>query len=183
MAAFKKKKSHNISLFACCHAPPTALSPYLPWFGRSSPSVRPLRVTDSPFPLREDGDVTNGHVDKAADEFIKKFYKNLNQQKKMIENSSGLSPLRIALDLLFINLLNSFFTCNASSSMAAVNDLNLLAETKMLFINQVRKEIKHLETNKPIYTNRKIPGISAIVSELFPVIVYQTLNRVFGGDR
>ncbi|KAF2586129.1 hypothetical protein F2Q70_00037175 [Brassica cretica] len=65
----------------------TALSPYLPGFGRSSPSVRPLRVTDSPFPLREDGDVTNGHVDKAADEFIKKFYKNLNQQKKMIEFS------------------------------------------------------------------------------------------------
>ncbi|KAG7577467.1 hypothetical protein ISN45_Aa03g017440 [Arabidopsis thaliana x Arabidopsis arenosa] len=65
----------------------TALSPYLPVFGRSTPSVRPLRVTDSPFPLREDGDVSNGHVDKAADEFIKKFYKNLNQQKKMIESS------------------------------------------------------------------------------------------------
>ncbi|CAH2053553.1 unnamed protein product [Thlaspi arvense] len=65
----------------------TALSPYLPGFGRSTPLVRPLRVTDSPFPLREDGDVTNGHVDKAAEEFIKKFYKNLNQQKKMIEFS------------------------------------------------------------------------------------------------
>ncbi|KAG7582172.1 hypothetical protein ISN44_As08g017840 [Arabidopsis suecica] len=65
----------------------TALSPYLPVFGRSTPSVRPLRVTDSPFPLREDGDVSNGHVDKAADEFIKKFYKNLYQQKKMIESS------------------------------------------------------------------------------------------------
>ncbi|CAG7882654.1 uncharacterized protein LOC103859663 [Brassica rapa] len=65
----------------------TALSPYLPAFGRSSPSVRPLRVTDSPFPIGEDGDVANGHVDKAADEFIKKFYKNLNQQKKMIEFS------------------------------------------------------------------------------------------------
>ncbi|CAN8259117.1 unnamed protein product [Cochlearia groenlandica] len=110
IAAFKKK-SHHISLFACGHAPPTleddisaskavlellngvkdhdhgsdspaltALSPYLPL-------VRGLRVTDSPFPLREDGDVTNGHVDKAADEFIKKFYKNLNLQKKMIEFS------------------------------------------------------------------------------------------------
>ncbi|CAN7011128.1 unnamed protein product [Brassica rapa subsp. trilocularis] len=122
MAAFKKK-SHNISLFACGNAPPTmdddtsasravlellnglggqergsntpalsvealtALSPYLPAFGRSSPSVRPLRVTDSPFPIGEDGAVANGHVDKAADEFIKKFYKNLNQQKKMIEFS------------------------------------------------------------------------------------------------
>ncbi|KAF8083302.1 hypothetical protein N665_0783s0012 [Sinapis alba] len=113
-----KKKSHNISLFACGHAPPTLeddtsasravlellsgggnqesggntpaltlLSPYLHGFGRSSLPVRALRVTDSPFPLREDGDVTNGHVDKAADEFIKKFYKNLNQQKKRIEFS------------------------------------------------------------------------------------------------
>ncbi|CAH8388386.1 unnamed protein product [Eruca vesicaria subsp. sativa] len=118
MSAFKKKKSHNISLFACGHTPPTldddtsasravlellsgggnqenggntpvltALSPYLHGFGWRSPSVRPLRVTDSPFPLREDGDVANGHVDKAADEFIKKFYKNLNHQKKMIEFS------------------------------------------------------------------------------------------------
>ncbi|XP_010535184.1 PREDICTED: uncharacterized protein LOC104810538 [Tarenaya hassleriana] len=61
----------------------TALSPYLPGFGRT-PLVRPLRVTDSPFPLPEEADVGNGHVDKAADEFIKKFYKNLKQQK-MIE--------------------------------------------------------------------------------------------------
>ncbi|CAN8288234.1 unnamed protein product [Cochlearia groenlandica] len=62
-----------------------ALSPYFPGFGRT-PLVRPLRVTDSPFPLTpENGDVANGHVDKAADDFIKKFYKNLNQQKKMIE--------------------------------------------------------------------------------------------------
>ncbi|EFH55959.1 hypothetical protein ARALYDRAFT_902940 [Arabidopsis lyrata subsp. lyrata] len=67
----------------------TALSTYLPGFGRSNPSVRPLRVTDSPFPLREDCDVANGYVDKAADEFVKKFYKNLNQQKKMIESSTN----------------------------------------------------------------------------------------------
>ncbi|KAL1199466.1 hypothetical protein V5N11_022991 [Cardamine amara subsp. amara] len=59
----------------------TALSPYLPGFGRSTtPFVRPLRVTDSPFPLREDDYEANGHVDKAADEFIKKFYKNLNSK-------------------------------------------------------------------------------------------------------
>ncbi|KAJ4873474.1 Uncharacterized protein Rs2_44852 [Raphanus sativus] len=71
-----------------CNTPAlAALSPYLPGVGRSSPSVRALRVTDSPFPLQEDGDVANGHVDKAADEFIKKFYKSLNQQKKMIEFS------------------------------------------------------------------------------------------------
>uniref|UniRef100_A0A1J3HPE1 Avr9/Cf-9 rapidly elicited protein 146 n=1 Tax=Noccaea caerulescens TaxID=107243 RepID=A0A1J3HPE1_NOCCA len=115
--AFMKKKSHN-SLFACGQTPQTldddaaaaraviellngvgdkgnvtpmdlsaALSPYFPGFGRT-PLVRPLRVTDSPFPLTpENGDMGNGHVDKAADDFIKKFYKNLNQQKKMIEFS------------------------------------------------------------------------------------------------
>ncbi|KAF8045712.1 hypothetical protein N665_4525s0001 [Sinapis alba] len=107
--AFMKKKS----LFACGQTPQTldddvaaaravlellhgdkgnvtpafltaALSPY---FGRT-PLVRPLRVTDSPFPLTpENGDVDKEHVDQAADDFIKKFYKNLNQQKKMIEFS------------------------------------------------------------------------------------------------
>ncbi|CAN6827568.1 unnamed protein product [Brassica oleracea var. botrytis] len=114
---FMKKKSH-INLFACGQTPQTldddaaaaravlellngvgdkgnvtpaylsaALSPYFPGFGRT-PLVRPLRVTDSPFPLTpENGDVANGHVDQAADDFIKKFYKNLNQQKKMIEFS------------------------------------------------------------------------------------------------
>ncbi|KAF8050175.1 hypothetical protein N665_2032s0003 [Sinapis alba] len=107
---FMKKKSHN-NLFACGQTPqtldddaaaaravlellngvgdkgnvtPAALSPYFPGFGRT-PLVRPLRVTDSPFPLTPD--VANGHVDQAADDFIKKFYKNLNQQKKMIEFS------------------------------------------------------------------------------------------------
>ncbi|CAL9227284.1 unnamed protein product [Arabidopsis halleri] len=47
-----------------------------------SPAVRQLRVTDSPFPLDDGGD--HDHVvDKAAEEFIKKFYKNLKMQKKM----------------------------------------------------------------------------------------------------
>ncbi|TKY48209.1 hypothetical protein E2542_SST25623 [Spatholobus suberectus] len=91
--------------FACVHAPPTqdddvvtvnavkavlemlnndvkveaAASPALPGFGRS-PMVRQLRVTDSPFPLR-DADEDNDHqVDKAAEEFIKRFYKNLRKQ-------------------------------------------------------------------------------------------------------
>ncbi|CAA7037109.1 unnamed protein product [Microthlaspi erraticum] len=46
------------------------------------PAVRQLRVTDSPFPLDDGGD--HDHmVDKAAEEFIKKFYKNLKLQKQM----------------------------------------------------------------------------------------------------
>ncbi|KAJ4899303.1 hypothetical protein Rs2_13254 [Raphanus sativus] len=45
-------------------------------------AVKKLRVTDSPFPLDDGGD--HDHVvDKAAEEFIKKFYKNLKLQKKM----------------------------------------------------------------------------------------------------
>ncbi|XP_027343924.1 uncharacterized protein LOC113856337 [Abrus precatorius] len=51
----------------------------LPGFGKS-PIGRQLRVTDSPFPLKDEGD---SHVDAAAEEFIKKFYKDLNLQKKM----------------------------------------------------------------------------------------------------
>ncbi|KAJ9183907.1 hypothetical protein P3X46_007706 [Hevea brasiliensis] len=49
----------------------------LPGFGKS-PIVRQLRITDSPFPLKDEGD---SQVDKAAEEFIKKFYKDLKLQK------------------------------------------------------------------------------------------------------
>ncbi|XVE70490.1 hypothetical protein DITRI_Ditri10aG0076400 [Diplodiscus trichospermus] len=51
----------------------------LPGFGRS-PLVRQLRVTDSPFPLKDEED---SHVDKAAEDFINKFYKDLKLQKRM----------------------------------------------------------------------------------------------------
>ncbi|KAE8712556.1 hypothetical protein F3Y22_tig00110247pilonHSYRG00079 [Hibiscus syriacus] len=50
-----------------------------PGFGRS-PLGRQLRVTDSPFPLKDDGD---SQVDMAAEEFINKFYKDLKLQKIM----------------------------------------------------------------------------------------------------
>ncbi|KAK9275774.1 hypothetical protein L1049_023043 [Liquidambar formosana] len=52
----------------------------LPGFGRS-PMVRQLRITDSPFPLKDTEE--DAQVDKAAEEFIKKFYKELKHQKKM----------------------------------------------------------------------------------------------------
>ncbi|WCJ42547.1 hypothetical protein M5689_023347 [Euphorbia peplus] len=55
-----------------------AASPMVfPGFGKS-PMVRQLRITDSPFPLKDDGDA---QVDVAADAFIKKFYKDLKSQK------------------------------------------------------------------------------------------------------
>lgn len=54
-------------------------TPSLPGFGRS-PMVRQLRITDSPFPLREADE--DSHVDKAAEEFIERFYKNLRKQKQ-----------------------------------------------------------------------------------------------------
>lgn len=50
----------------------------LPGFGKS-PMVRQLRITDSPFPLKDDGD--SHQVDVAAEEFIKNFYKDLRLQK------------------------------------------------------------------------------------------------------
>ena len=52
-------------------------SPTLPGFGRS-PMVRQLRVTDSPFPLREDDE--DNQVDKAAEDFINRFYSQLRKQ-------------------------------------------------------------------------------------------------------
>ncbi|XP_022724526.1 uncharacterized protein LOC111281154 [Durio zibethinus] len=57
-----------------------AASPMLPGFGQT-PLARQLRVTDSPFPLR-DVDEDNGYVDKAAEDFINRFYKDLKQQNK-----------------------------------------------------------------------------------------------------
>lgn len=56
-------------------------SPALPGFGRS-PSVRQLRITDSPFPLSNDVE-EDSHVDEAAEEFIMKFYKDLKKQSLM----------------------------------------------------------------------------------------------------
>lgn len=52
----------------------------LPGFGHS-PMVRQLRVTDSPFPLKESEE--NPQVDRDAEEFIKKFYKQLKQQGRV----------------------------------------------------------------------------------------------------
>ncbi|XP_027344887.1 uncharacterized protein LOC113857278 [Abrus precatorius] len=98
-----KRHRHN-PFFTCAHAPPThdddlmtvnavkavleklnnndaivEASPALPGFGRS-PAVRQLRVTDSPFPLRETEEERDNQVDKAAEEFIKRFYKELKKQ-------------------------------------------------------------------------------------------------------
>ncbi|CAA2985434.1 Hypothetical predicted protein [Olea europaea subsp. europaea] len=54
-----------------------AASPALPGFGKS-PMVRQLRITDSPFPLRDTEE--DNHVDEAAEKFIMKFYKDLKKQ-------------------------------------------------------------------------------------------------------
>ncbi|KAF7843395.1 uncharacterized protein G2W53_000300 [Senna tora] len=107
---FPTKHNRHSHFFACAHAPLTldddvagvnnalrvtlemlennkgksvveaaAASPALPGFGRT-PMARQLRVTDSPFPV-QDGDEDRDHqVDKAAEEFIKRFYKELRKQ-------------------------------------------------------------------------------------------------------
>lgn len=60
------------------HEKPEA-SPFMafPGFG-PSPMVRQLRISDSPFPLKDEKDP---QVDKAAEDFIRKFYIELKQQK------------------------------------------------------------------------------------------------------
>ncbi|CAI9782548.1 unnamed protein product [Fraxinus pennsylvanica] len=64
------------------HYDAAELSPLtLPGFG-VSPMVRQLRVTDSPFPLKDTED-NNHQVDKDAEEFIKKFYKDLKKEKRI----------------------------------------------------------------------------------------------------
>ncbi|GER45010.1 retinal dehydrogenase 1 [Striga asiatica] len=56
-------------------------SPALPGFG-PSPMVRQLRITDSPFPVR-DSEEDSRVVDEAAEEFIARFYKDLKRQNAM----------------------------------------------------------------------------------------------------
>ncbi|XP_030525370.1 uncharacterized protein LOC115737401 [Rhodamnia argentea] len=102
---------HLHNLFMCVHPPPTQdddadavvgafnfdkaimemlssqrdaveASPMLPGFGRT-PLVRPLRITDSPFPLKEDEGEEDPRVDKEAAEFIQQFYKKLRQEEGM----------------------------------------------------------------------------------------------------
>ncbi|KAF5202919.1 hypothetical protein FRX31_007494 [Thalictrum thalictroides] len=54
----------------------------LPGFG-PSPIVRQLRITDSPFPVRDVDDNSSSQVDKEAEEFIERFYEQLRLQKMM----------------------------------------------------------------------------------------------------
>ncbi|TKW21880.1 hypothetical protein SEVIR_4G149800v4 [Setaria viridis] len=52
-------------------------------FGRTPAHVRQLRITDSPFPLRDDAAGDGGEVDMEAEEFIKKFYEQLRTQQSL----------------------------------------------------------------------------------------------------
>ncbi|KAI3759712.1 hypothetical protein L6452_07723 [Arctium lappa] len=55
-----------------------ASSPAVGGFGKS-PVVRQLRVTDSPFPVRN-GEEEDSYVDEAAERFIMKFYSELRRE-------------------------------------------------------------------------------------------------------
>ncbi|XP_027126061.1 uncharacterized protein [Coffea arabica] len=96
----KRKSNHHSNLFTCTQAPAAedsdaavhavmralemlhseTASPALPGFGKS-PMVRQLRITDSPFPLRDVDE--DSHVDEAAEEFISRFYKDQRRQNAM----------------------------------------------------------------------------------------------------
>ncbi|RRT72626.1 hypothetical protein B296_00034393 [Ensete ventricosum] len=51
-------------------------------FGRSPAGMRQLRITDSPFPLKEEEDEeAGGRIDQEAEQFIKRFYEQLRLQQ------------------------------------------------------------------------------------------------------
>ncbi|EAZ37333.1 hypothetical protein OsJ_21673 [Oryza sativa Japonica Group] len=58
--------------------------------GRSPAPVRQLRITDSPFPIRDDGgeDAGAGLVDLEAEEFINKFYEQLRTQQQSLATAT-----------------------------------------------------------------------------------------------
>ncbi|XP_054779554.1 uncharacterized protein LOC129287428 [Prosopis cineraria] len=107
--SFFSKRRHARHLFACAHAPLTLdddvvvvnnalkkalemldddkykdaveASPALPGFGRTpTATARQLRVTDSRFPVQDGDNDRDDQVDEAAEEFIKRFYKELRKQ-------------------------------------------------------------------------------------------------------
>ncbi|KAK9149331.1 hypothetical protein Scep_008088 [Stephania cephalantha] len=53
-----------------------------------SPLVRQLRITDSPFPLRNDDEDYDGRVDQRAEMFIESFYEQLKQQARLTSSGS-----------------------------------------------------------------------------------------------
>ncbi|WOL08212.1 hypothetical protein Cni_G16964 [Canna indica] len=60
-------------------------SPAMMWSVGKSPAVRQLRITDSPFPTKEEeGEIVDGgRVDRQAEEFIKRFYEQLRLQQSV----------------------------------------------------------------------------------------------------
>nr|GLL35153.1 uncharacterized protein LOC109192309 [Ipomoea trifida] len=93
LSILKKLNKHLRISASSAHAPPPTeeeimiaaeeivlqsamASPALPGFGRT-PSVRQLRVTDSPFLFSDAG---SSHVDEAAENFISRFYDDLRRQ-------------------------------------------------------------------------------------------------------
>ncbi|XP_028778918.1 uncharacterized protein LOC114735400 [Neltuma alba] len=55
-------------------------SPALPGFGRT-PVARQVRVTDSPFRVQDGNDFGDHQVDKAAEKFIERFFRDLRKQQ------------------------------------------------------------------------------------------------------
>ncbi|THU74847.1 hypothetical protein C4D60_Mb04t37720 [Musa balbisiana] len=51
-------------------------------FAKSPAVVRQLRITDSPFPLREEEEDVDIHIDEKAEEFIRRFYEQLRLQQR-----------------------------------------------------------------------------------------------------
>ncbi|RRT52105.1 hypothetical protein B296_00037280 [Ensete ventricosum] len=59
-------------------------SPAPMWgFGKSPEAVRQLRITDSPFPTRDEDAEADGRVDLEAEEFIRRFYEQLRLQQSV----------------------------------------------------------------------------------------------------
>ena len=77
--AFEMLNNHEISDVESVLPSPSP-APVLGGFGKSPMVVRQLRITDSPFPIKED-EVADGKVDKEAEEFIRRFYEQLRVQQ------------------------------------------------------------------------------------------------------
>ncbi|KAF5743228.1 hypothetical protein HS088_TW09G01293 [Tripterygium wilfordii] len=86
---YRSRRSGNFKYYKRSHAPLTVRGDVVDWevddVAVESPLVDPLvrrvRITDSPFSLNGECNKEDCHVDKAAEEFIRRFYKELRSQK------------------------------------------------------------------------------------------------------
>ncbi|KAK1313455.1 hypothetical protein QJS10_CPA06g00810 [Acorus calamus] len=74
---YETSEYNDDDVFSEYEFPEASQAPF--WNVGKSPACRQLRITDSPFPIKEDEE--DCHVDDEAEDFIRRFYEQLSMQQ------------------------------------------------------------------------------------------------------